>query len=217
MLEEFWLNNPFHLFKKEYVMRIIPQTRGSLNSKLNAITRVITILTVIGYAITRSWKILVSYVASLFAIVIIHKTQHDPSAREKLEEIVKEGFTSDKAYKATKENYAPPRPSNPFMNVTLDQISSEPKRKPAAPAYNPVVEEDINQNVKENLDERLFRSIGDDVDFEASMRQFYTNPSTTIPNDQKGFAEFCYGGMTSCKEGNEFACMKRNFRHVLGN
>ena len=34
-----------------------------------------------------------------------------------------------------------------------------------------------------------------------SSRQFYTNPSTTIPNDQESFAKWCYGDMPSCKDG----------------
>jgi hypothetical protein len=38
------------------------------------------------------------------------------------------------------------------------------------------------------------------------MRNFYSTPNTTIPNDQKAFAEFCYGDMISCKEGNPIAC-----------
>ena len=45
------------------------------------------------------------------------------------------------------------------------------------------------------------------------MRNFYTMPNSRIPNDQKGFAEFCYGTMVSCKEGNEFACEKNMYRN----
>jgi hypothetical protein len=41
---------------------------------------------------------------------------------------------------------------------------------------------------------------------------FYTTPNTTIPNDQKGFAEFCFGDMISCKQGNEMACQRFNPR-----
>ena len=32
------------------------------------------------------------------------------------------------------------------------------------------------------------------------MRNFYTMPNTQIPNNQKKFAEFCYGNMPSCKD-----------------
>jgi hypothetical protein len=46
------------------------------------------------------------------------------------------------------------------------------------------------------------------------MINFNTNPNTQIPNDQAGFADFCYGNMPSCKEGNEFACMKKDFRYI---
>ena len=42
------------------------------------------------------------------------------------------------------------------------------------------------------------------------MRQFYTMPSTTIPNNQGDFGKFCYGDMPSCKEGDELQCTKNN-------
>ena len=45
------------------------------------------------------------------------------------------------------------------------------------------------------------------------MRNFYSMPSQ-IPNDQKAFADFCFGSMTSCKEGNTDACSKVNRRIV---
>mgnify|MGYP000365593319 CR=1 FL=1 len=56
--------------------------------------------------------------------------------------------------------------------------------------------------------------LGDNFEFENSMMQFNTNPNTTVPNDQKGFADFCYGNMISCKEGNEFACAKKDLRYI---
>jgi hypothetical protein len=41
-----------------------------------------------------------------------------------------------------------------------------------------------------------------------SQRQFVTQPSTTVPNDQKSYQEWLYKipGKT-CKEGNAEACM----------
>jgi len=60
--------------------------------------------------------------------------------------------------------------------------------------------------------EKLFRDVNDQLTFEQSMRPFMSNPATTIPNDQGAFAQFCYGSMVSCKEGNLFACA-RNTSH----
>jgi hypothetical protein len=62
---------------------------------------------------------------------------------------------------------------------------------------------------------KLFKSLEDNLAFEQSMRPFYSNPSTTIPNDQNAFAEFCYGSMVSCKEGNQLACTRNLPRHNM--
>ena len=53
-----------------------------------------------------------------------------------------------------------------------------------------------------------FRDLGDSFNFDRSMRAWHPMPNTQCPNDQKSFADFCYGGMTSCKEGNSLACSK---------
>ena len=39
-----------------------------------------------------------------------------------------------------------------------------------------------------------------------SQRQFYTMPSTTVPNDQKSFAEWLYKTPETCKENS--LCLK---------
>jgi hypothetical protein len=48
-----------------------------------------------------------------------------------------------------------------------------------------------------------------------SMRQWYSTPNTKVMNDQKEFAEFCYGDMISCKEGNELACTRNAPPHWI--
>ena len=55
-----------------------------------------------------------------------------------------------------------------------------------------------------------YQDLGDNLAFEHSMRNFYAMPNTTIPNNQKEFAEFCYGNMPSCKDGDYFQCEKNN-------
>ena len=111
-------------------------------------------------------------------------------------------------------------------NVLLTDITDNPTRKAAPPSYVKKVEEKINDNTKdmiknnnktfnkEDLNKKLFKDLGDNYNFEESMINFYSNPATTIPNDQKGFADFCYGDMPSCKEGDDFACAKKNARHI---
>ena len=117
-----------------------------------------------------------------------------------------------------------PTPQDPLMNVLLTDIKDHPTRPAAEPAFNPQVEHAINQSAQEfvvqdlggnpNLEDRLFRDLGDNYEFSNSMRNYFATPNTKIPNDQHAFAEYCYGAMISCKEGNMMACARAN--PVLG-
>jgi len=46
------------------------------------------------------------------------------------------------------------------------------------------------------------------------MRQFYTTANTMVPNSQKDFAQFCYGNMASCKDGDVEMCLKATANHL---
>ena len=101
------------------------------------------------------------------------------------------------------------------MNVMLPEIKYNPTRNAAAPSFNPVVEKEINESAGNvGIDPRLFVDLGDKLSFENSMRQFYPTANTSVPNDQTAFAEFCYGNMPSCKEGDGLQCIKDNPRWI---
>jgi hypothetical protein len=116
-----------------------------------------------------------------------------------------------------------PDSTNPFGNVLVTDYLYDPQRKPAPPASNEIVNDNIIEQAKEfvrksnpdqpDLTEKLFQDLGDQYVFEQSLRPFTSTPSTTIPNDQQSFTDFCYGSMTSCKEGNAFACAKNVARY----
>ena len=65
-----------------------------------------------------------------------------------------------------------------------------------------------------DIADKLFKDLGEQLMFEQSLRPFHSTPNTTIPNDQGAFAEFCYGSMVSCKEGNSFACARNLPRYT---
>jgi hypothetical protein len=95
-----------------------------------------------------------------------------------------------------------PSPNNPFMNVLVSDYAVDPERPGACDIQHP----SISRQAKKHFDHRLFRSVHDIFDKEASDRQFYTNPITTIPNDQASFANWCYKTGKTCKEGNGIRC-----------
>jgi len=208
MVSVFWLDNPSILFNKKKIIELWPQSEYSLECKLNAITRLVILLTILGYLFTRNIKILITGIITLGIVIILYKTQRNKKKISK--KVLKEGFTSPELYESVKSSFMKPTQKNPLMNVLLPEIQYNPQRKPAAPTFNPTVEKNINKKV---ADPRLFLDLGDNIAFDQSMRNFYATANTTIPNDQKSFAEFCYGSMQSCKDGDYLQCSKNNYRN----
>ena len=206
----FWLDNPNILLNKNYIVELWPNNDFDLERKLNAITRLIIILTILGYFLTKSHLIPVSALVSIIILVIIYKTK---SKNQKKEAFVgtftkRDGAVKD-INKVLEKEFTLPTKKNPVMNILMNEYSENPNRKPAAPSYNDSVVEDINEK-SQNVDKKLFKNLGDNLSFQHSMRNFYAMPNTQIPNNQKDFAEFCYGNMPSCKEGDSLQCSKNN-------
>lgn len=101
-------------------------------------------------------------------------------------------------------DYTPPTSKNLFMNVLLDEIKYNPDRPEAAP--------NNNYTVKQTMDDyfrvQWFSDPTDVFGKNQSQRQFITQPSTSVPNDQGAFANWLYKipGKT-CKEGGRSACL----------
>jgi len=207
MSNTFWFNDPSILFQS--VTDIWPREHMSFDQKLNAISRCIVVLTCLGYLWTKNIKIVVSGLVTLIVIVLWYKVEAPKRQKQK----IKEGFT-DFLTKEQESLFTPPTSENPLMNVQQQQYKYDPKRKMAEPSYIEEVDKDINDKtldyIEKNLDNKLFHDLGDKLEFGSSMRNFYAMPSTTIPNNQTAFSEFCYGNMPSCKEGNVFQCLKNN-------
>ena len=216
----FWLNNPAILFDKNAITQLWPLESMTREQKINAITRLVIILTLIGFLFLNNIKILVT---GIIAILILLFTYYILNKNTNLNK-VKETFSNEDIYKKVKHNFTNPSVINPVMNILLPEIQDNPNRLEAAPSYNNAVKNSINEETKnyivgnfdnnENIKKNLFDDQGDNFEFEQSMRQFYTTANTRVPNNQKEFARFCYGNMASCKDGDVEMCLKSAFRHT---
>ena len=56
MTTPFWLNDPTILFNKEKVLEVWPTQKMSFESKLNAISRIVMLMTILGFIFTRNWN-----------------------------------------------------------------------------------------------------------------------------------------------------------------
>jgi hypothetical protein len=90
------------------------------------------------------------------------------------------------------------------MNLLVDQIKYYPDRAEAGPTNDPT----IKQTLDDYFRIHWYSDPTDVFGKNQSQRQFITQPSTTVPNDQGSFADWLYRipGKT-CKEGGRSACL----------
>lgn len=227
----FWTEDPNVLLNTQYWNEFFPTESMTFNQKLNALTRIVLVLTIISYLFTQKPRILVVSGISLLCIFLLHYATNQKLLGEGFMQN-KDGYVRNYNRKGpfvpidTNENqYQPSTPVNPLSNVLMSDYDYNPHKKPAPPAFTKKDRETILDETKTqiqmlnpdqpNIDKKLFQDVTENLELEQSMRQFYSTANTTIPNDQKGFAEFCYGDMISAKEGNHFAAVRNNPRYNL--
>jgi hypothetical protein len=193
---EFWLNKPTILFKKNKITQLWPNENMNYNDKLNAISRFIILLCVIGYMCLQKMNILLIGLITLGIVCFLSYNNNTDVIQ-----MQKESFENIK-------NAVLPTEKNPLMNVNLNDYKDNPNKPPSALISDPHIPEQINNTAKENIINadpynkdkgKIFKDLSDELEFEQSMRSFHTTASTTIPNDQKGFTDFCYGNLPSDK------------------
>ena len=224
----FWGDDPNVLLRS---LQFFPTETMTYAQKLNAITRSVLILTLIICIWTGQWAR--TALVTTLTISAIYVMYMQRSGRTKDPGDSLEGFatptsgpvadTFEGGLPPTTETiFQEPSSTNPFSNVMVPDYELNPHKLPAPPVDRPEVANQILQQAvnlvqeanpsQPGITDKLFRDVNDQLTFEQSMRPFMSNPATTIPNDQNAFAQFCYGSMVSCKEGNLFACA-RNTSH----
>jgi hypothetical protein len=231
--QAFWSEDPNVLLRQGCIFEFFPTQSMTYEQKLNAITRLVIILTLVGFALTKNIRLLMVSVITIGSIYLLHMYQvQEKEKKEYQKSSLAEGFSGDLAKETLSQNdqrfssdvFDQSTAENPFSNVLMTDYDYNPNKKPAPPSFNENVNNTILNQAKQlvknanpdqpDIADKLFKDLGEELEFEQSLRQFVSNPSTTIPNDQTGFAEFCYGSMISCKEGNLFACARNLSRHT---
>ena len=224
MTTQFWSNEPTILFNKEYIFELWPTTNMCYEQKLNAISILIILLTILGYILSMSPRVLVVGFLTLAVIFVLFKMRKQKLTKDMLSE----GFQAIKAIKGNEvtgmfdkkpDSYVNPvtldsvlksefkegTKKNPFSNVLLTQIGDEPERKPAPPSFNVDVDEDITKNVKrsvqmmnpgiKNTNKQLFGDLWQQFELDQFSRQLYSTPNSRVTNDQSAYAQFLYNDM----------------------
>jgi hypothetical protein len=168
---QFWSNDPTVIMNKDYIFEVWPTPKMTFEQKLNAISRLIIILTVLGFIFTMSIKLLLVGLITLVVIFALYKSRKQKVTKEMFQNLITEndnpgGVLSaiDKGVNSMgngekivnpetleeflKTDFEPNTKVNPFANVLLTDIADHPERKSAPPSFNPDVYEDITHSVK---------------------------------------------------------------------
>jgi len=207
----------------------------SWTEKLNAMSRLVVLLTLGGVALQSglgqsgqhlkgaSLGIAVIGCITLLVIVFLFEFQYSRPL---------EGLTLDRDSLdplLAKQFYAS-SPSNPLGNVLLTEINSDPERLAAPPSFDMGIAEDITANIKQAVQNMnptfkdttsaLYGSMWDEFELDQSNRSFFSNACTRVqPGNQAALMQFLYGDLKysshlDTAEGS-IARVNDSYRYIL--
>eukprot|EP00873_Tetraselmis_striata_P043869 jgi/Tetstr1/464133/TSEL_008938.t1 len=175
MSETIWYEDPRGFVTAGNLLRIVPTTRQTYAEQLNAVFRLSIIYGVVVALLRRSFDMLLVPIGVGAVTFLLYR-----SFRHSGRGAITEPWKAEGCVRPTKQN--------PFMNV----LGSEDRtRSPACDPLDPAVKD----TVQNKFEESMFYDVDDVWARNNAGRNFYTMPSTTVPNDQTSFAEWLYSGV----------------------
>jgi hypothetical protein len=170
----FWIYNPAAIFDIRTVFDIIPSSQQTYTQNINAVSRLIILLSLIGAVFTGRASVLVSGLACLVMVSILYKNKSVDgftnsgvvgiaslatpvdfdSSLVPPKPIIPSApvtLTPDTIHPLLESNFDMGTPSNPFSNVLLTDIGDNPNKLAAPPAFNATVGKQITDNIRENV------------------------------------------------------------------
>jgi hypothetical protein len=237
MTTPFWSNDPTILFNKDSIFQLWPTTDLTFEGKLNAISRIVIVLSILGFLFTKKQNFIIIGLITLAIVFSLYKLRKEKLVKSLTQQV--EGFqvqgskdfstgsvasslnTTNPVTLETllRSDFHPTTKKNPFGNVLLTDIGDTPDRKAAAPSFNPDVYDDIMSATKKttqmlnpgikNTNKQLYGDLKDNYDLDKSMMRFYATANTRVTSDQNAFAKWLYGNMPSSKESDPSSAMQR--------
>jgi hypothetical protein len=201
MTGKIWYEDPSGFITNETYFIILPTQDMTTEEKINALVRLFIYLGFFLALIKDDYRyIFFGIITCLVSIILYENERAQLSQVEKFLQAKDLDIVNNKVcVRSTLEN--------PFMNPSIADIVDNPTRPGACDLENGKVHDIVDAN----FNERLFKDVSDLYGKKASQRQFYTMPATTIPNDQSGFASWCYGHAATCKEGAGNQCWNNQY------
>ena len=183
----FWLDDPLNVLflDTSKMFEIIPALgadapTADMDQQLNALMRLSVYFALAMIVFGRSSAAVFGIVVAAGITIVVHQSLQSSS----------ESFgLSQQSGRQCRE----PVPDNPFMNPM-------PYDDPTLPGACDVEDPAVRRKMDAYFEQNLFRDVSDVFSSQASDRQYYTLPATTVPNDQTAVARWLYDIGPTCKE-----------------
>lgn len=212
-INRMWYNNIAQFFNKDNLLIFFPRSNYSVVDNLNALMKLSLYAGILLALYANKSQYLFIPIVMAMLTYFVSETQLKRVEYPLPEKFVKQ--TIDKRNMTPEEQMyyhrqlqsdvcRVPTRDNPYMNPNLTE---DLEKTGSIPACYPT--DHIKKETRENDYSKLYRDVSDVFEKENNQRQFYTLPNTTVPNNQKEFAEWCYGNKPSCRDPNETAACVR--------
>lgn len=204
--EKIWFQDPKGFIGPSNYDRFFPSKEMSFAEQLNSLMRFSLYFSLLVFLVRKETNIFFVPIFMAGFTYMLFSVDTKNKQRERF-------YIKDKGLQQdihTRELCAAPSKDNPFMNVLISDYALNPQRKRACS----ITEGKTKGKVKKLFENNLYRDVSDIYNKNASDRNFYTTPITTIPNDQNAFAQYCYGTAKTCKQGNGNKCYQNTYRAV---
>ena len=221
MTTPFWSNDPTILFNKDSIFQLWPTADLTFEGKLNAISRIVIVLSILGFLFTKKQNFIIIGLITLAIVFSLYKLRKEKLVKSLTQQ---EGFRSEgsKGSKGSKDfsngsiasslnttnpvtletllrsDFHPTTKKNPFGNVLLTDIGDTPDRKAAAPSFNPDVYEDIMSATKKQT-QMLNPGIKN------TNKQLYNDLKDNYDLDKSMMRFYATANTRICNDQNSFA------------
>lgn len=191
--EKFWLEDPQTLISNVDKFNSISSfTTENFEQNSNCYTRLVMLLTLILFIITK--KINYIYIGIfLILVIIIMYYFGKKDAFENYSEYSNNLLQEEQLPRRESDNFdINASVNNPLKNVPITDYNKKSEYSKASTS---------NIDMSQFINDKVFQT-ADQYIFDRGTRHLYTMPNSSVPNDQGTFAQWLYGTESNCKEGS---------------
>ena len=192
---KFWLEDISVLYRNNNYKKLLPKSNMTNIEQLNTLTRFLIYSMFV--CLLFNCDNICTFIFAMIIMIIFTYYAFIRKNNDNFSSVITNTMITDK-----KQTCREPTYDNPFMNPSLEDYNNE-----NVPIACNSDDEDIINDINDKVDPNLFLSSQELFDKTNVMRQFYTIPTNTIPNDQTEFAKLLYNTDNVCKH-NQSGCLR---------